>query len=369
MTATPLRFPATDLLSFTESPPWLLPGLIPVGLTILAAPPFTGQSALALQMATALAAGQPVFQAAPVGPTPVLFIAPGQFPGQLGHRLQAHAAPHGGLPALPLLEATAQWPGLEDEGGLEQVERWLSAHPGALVVFDGLPAGTVTPATLVQLRTIAHRHHAAVLVVLPYGNLPRRDPFAKLSAEFGSDADGLWMLVAGKAPQTARWTLGVGEVLAITLALTVNPEGAGWLSQGPVNEQRISRQRQMILDALHEAVLPLSPCQLAQVLNWPSGRVRRMLMDMKNAGQVEVEQPGSFYRIPGTPGVFRNGNAPTAESAPHRSRQGRAEPPPPPEERGNAGTAGTADPDEPIQVVNRLLEILHEIKDGANTNS
>ncbi|HEY8504500.1 MAG TPA: hypothetical protein VIL46_07950, partial [Gemmataceae bacterium] len=74
--SAPPIFSAADLLSAPDlPPPWALPGLLPVGLTVLAYTPFAGQGKLALQVAAACAAGRPTLGAEPPGPASVLYIA------------------------------------------------------------------------------------------------------------------------------------------------------------------------------------------------------------------------------------------------------------------------------------------------------
>ena len=53
-----MHWTATELLSHHfEDPPWVVPGLIPVGLTMLAGRPKIGKSMLSLQVALAHATG------------------------------------------------------------------------------------------------------------------------------------------------------------------------------------------------------------------------------------------------------------------------------------------------------------------------
>ena len=69
-------------------PPWVVPGLLPVGLTLLAGRPKVGKSWLALQLAGAVATGG-VFLDAHVQPAPCLYLALEDSPRRLAERMKA----------------------------------------------------------------------------------------------------------------------------------------------------------------------------------------------------------------------------------------------------------------------------------------
>ncbi len=112
---------------------WVVDGLIPEGLTILAGAPKIGKSWLVSELATETGAGGSLFgrYACPSGP--VLMLALEDNPRRLQGRflkMQAKA------PAA--LEIRNAWTRL-NEGGVDAIAKWLDAHPDArLVIIDTL---------------------------------------------------------------------------------------------------------------------------------------------------------------------------------------------------------------------------------------
>ena len=89
-----------------------------------------------------------------------------------------------------------QWPRL-DQGGVQWLDRWLQGHPGArLIIIDTLakvrpesrPNGSVYAedyAALEGLKTMADKHHVAVLVVHHLRKLSGEDPLDEISGTTG----------------------------------------------------------------------------------------------------------------------------------------------------------------------------------------
>lgn len=125
------RIDAADLLAL-DLPPlrWIVPGLIPEGTTILAAPPKVGKSCLIYQIAVEASIGGDVLGRR-VTPGSVLYLAleDGRRRGQqrLLAALAGRTMPHGRL--------EVQWDARPIGGGLEEdIREWLDSHPDAVMV-------------------------------------------------------------------------------------------------------------------------------------------------------------------------------------------------------------------------------------------
>lgn len=97
---------STQLLPPVE---YVVPGVIPEGLTLLVAPPKVGKSWMVLGIALAAAVGGHVFGAIPVDRRPVLYLALEDGPRRLQSRMRALGIDHGpdGLMFLPRLDTPA----------------------------------------------------------------------------------------------------------------------------------------------------------------------------------------------------------------------------------------------------------------------
>ncbi len=133
---------AADLLALDLAPiRWIVPGLIPEGTTILAAPPKVGKSCLVYQIAVEASIGGDVLGRR-VTPGSVLYLAleDGKRRGQ--QRLLAALAGR----TMPRGRLEVQWDARAIGAGLEEdIREWLDGHPDAVMVaVDTL--GKVRPA-------------------------------------------------------------------------------------------------------------------------------------------------------------------------------------------------------------------------------
>ena len=136
------RMDAADLLALDLAPiRWIVPGLIPEGTTILAAPPKVGKSCLVYQIAVEASIGGEVLGRR-VTPGSVLYLAleDGKRRGQ--QRLLAALAGR----TMPRGRLEVQWDARAIGAGLEEdIREWLDGHPDAVMVaVDTL--GKVRPA-------------------------------------------------------------------------------------------------------------------------------------------------------------------------------------------------------------------------------
>lgn len=135
----PLGIMAGDLLRKQFEPiTWTLPQVLPAGLALLGGPPKTGKSILALDIALAVAAGQPTVSKIGVNQGSVLYLA-------LDNDSEMRLADRAGLILAAMirqdsdlpLEMHTEWPtGIE---AVRAVKDWLNETPDArLVIVDTL---------------------------------------------------------------------------------------------------------------------------------------------------------------------------------------------------------------------------------------
>ena len=185
-------FSAADLQG-REFPPiqWIVPDILPEGLTLLAGKPKLGKSWLALDFACAVASGGAVM-GRECDPGPVLYLALEDNQRRLQRRLRLVA---GSTPWPRDLEFHTEWPRLD--AGLGRMRDWVSTRPGArLLIVDTLalirpPARAVESAhsgdyaALGGLHQLAGEHSIGVLVVHHVRKADAEDPFDTVSGSTG----------------------------------------------------------------------------------------------------------------------------------------------------------------------------------------
>lgn len=113
---------------------YIVPGILPSGLSILASQPKLGKSWLALGLSLAIGSGGKAFGSVQVAQGDVLYLAledtPQRLQDRTGQLLQGQPAPAGVRYAL-------EWPRMHD-GGLDALKGQLDAAPVRLLIIDTL---------------------------------------------------------------------------------------------------------------------------------------------------------------------------------------------------------------------------------------
>ena len=156
-------------------PQWVIPELLPVGLTLLTGRLGVGKSWLALRLALAIATHTPVLAHMPVSPGCVLYLGL----EETRYRTRERAAKLlQGQPAPNTLNIADSWHPLA-AGGLADIEDWLDGHETArLVVVDPLISVYAKQRShqryaskerespiMFPLKVIADMHQVAILVI------------------------------------------------------------------------------------------------------------------------------------------------------------------------------------------------------------
>jgi hypothetical protein len=287
---------------------WVVVGLLPEGVTILAGKPKTGKSWLALQLALAVAGGSPPFGGGAVTPGEVLYLALEDTERRLRGRLEQMLA--GAVPAAARLTLVTHWPPLE-AGGRDDLAGWLGARPGArLVVVDTLAmlrrrgaAGYQNDNRIVAgLRELAARFGIALLIVHHVRKLPARDPLDTIAGTVGltGATDTAWVLARPRGECEAVLHVAGRDVGDQELALAWDERTGLWTVLGPAEEHRLSREQARVIDVLTRAARPLTPKELAPLLEKKEGAAKMLLWRMAEKGLVVSE--GGAYTVAGRGG-------------------------------------------------------------------
>jgi hypothetical protein len=288
---------AADLMA-VELPPvrWVVPGVLPEGVTLLAGKPKLGKSWLALGICVAVASGGVALGTRQVEQGDVLYLALEDNRRRLQKRLGKmlrEPAPEG-------LEMATAWPKL-DEGGVEALAQWLGGHPEArLVAVDTLAKTRPRTrgqnvyqedyAALEELLPLAAEHRVAIVVVHHTRKMAATDPLDEISGSTGltGGVDGVLVLKRDRGKADAVLHVDGRDIEEpAEYALKWDAETAGWSIAGDAEEYRMSKERKDILGMLAEAGEFLSPGEVADALGTPRNTIKQRLWCMAQDGQVE----------------------------------------------------------------------------------
>jgi hypothetical protein len=305
---------------------WIVPDLLPEGLTLLAAKPKLGKSWLALGLALAVATGTPALGSVPVEQGEVLYLALEDSFKRLhtrGHLLRRGTASQGEPEPLPApLQVTTEWPRL-DQGGLLAIKTWLQAYPNArLVILDTLAKirGQGRSATLYgddyasleDVQRLAHDYNVAILVIHHTGKESRDDPLDEVNATQGLNgvADNVLVLRRERGKPTATLIGDGRELNGIERALCFDLEQGGWRVTEPPAEQPKTPERAEILDLLKASDGPMSTGQIAKMLGKSAGTISMLLGRMVRDGDVALAKYGKYIPVKSVESVESGDSSP-----------------------------------------------------------
>ena len=290
---------------------WVVPGLLPEGVTLLAGKPKLGKSWLALGVAVAVASGGVALGTRPVERGEVLYLALEDnrrtLQKRLGKVLDGGPVPEG-------LQFATDWARM-DEGGAETLDDWLAVHPdGRLVVVDILkrvrprvsPSRSVYDAdyeAMEAMQRLAAEHGAALLVVHHTRKLAAVDPVDEVSGSTGlsGGADGIMVLKRDRGKADAYLHVTGREIEEeAELALRWDTSVASWTLAGDAEEYRLPEERRSALKTLGAAEGGMAPKEVAEALGKSHGSVKVLLGEMVKAGQVSNPTYGK-YALPNNP--------------------------------------------------------------------
>lgn len=304
----------TSLLVKTyEAPKYVVPGLIAVGLTILAGKPKIGKSWLALSIVIAVALGQRVLDYADTDPAKVLYLALEDSEARLQDRLKK-IAPN--LTEADNAHFYCEWNRVE-EGGLLALERWLMQHPECrLVMIDTLAKVRRIPknnnsyyedyAAVSALKEIADKFKIAIVVVHHVRKQESSDAFDLISGTNGitGSADTNIVLVRDRNSVDGVLHITGRDVIEQELALSYTD--CVWKILGKAGPIYASRAEQEIVLAIVEAGMPLGPTQLANATGRKTGSLPKILNRMVRDGVLEKQEGGKYVAKSKKPEKFKS---------------------------------------------------------------
>jgi hypothetical protein len=298
---TPGETPFIDLLPADTilttnwpEPIWAVPGLLPVGLTILAGAPKVGKSWLALQIAQAVAVGGFVFGTL-VERGPVLYLALEDPPRRLKERMNKQKWPMGLDADFMTVGSFIEKIGDLRNGGGERLTRQIEQRGYRFVAIDTLSRTIAGDQNDVQqmtswltpLQVMAHEQNCAVVLIDHHRKTGSIDPDA-IGDILGSTAKGAMTDTAlglyrerGKAG--ARLLVTGREVEEKTLNLRMDWLTGCW--QLEAGNEGMTTQQTDLLDVL-EQIGPAGVNDIAEAVGRNRGNVYKQLTELERKGKV-----------------------------------------------------------------------------------
>ena len=296
-----------------EFPPinWIVPDILPEGVTLLAGKPKLGKSWLALDLCLGVAHGGAVLGTKQVEGGACLYLALEDSPRRLQRRLKKMlGGEHEGVSVPDGFDFATGWPRV-GEGGETALREWLEAHPDArLIVVDTLKK--IRPKTnpnrsvydvdyeaLEPLLPLAAKFGVAIVVVHHTRKTPGADPLEEISGSYGlsGGVDGVLVMKRERGKSEAFLHVTGRDVEEeAELALRWNGDLVRWTLLGNADEHRRSEERKQILTKLGEVGEPMSATDIAVEIEKKVDGVRKLVRKMVRGGEVMKVGSGSSTR-------------------------------------------------------------------------
>lgn len=291
---------ATKLLA-TQLPDleYLVEGILPEGLGILAGAPKTGKSWLALQTAIEISQGGELLGRRCHEPRPALYYGLEDGPRRLQKRLRTLGRDRELTGLRIRLSAPRLHGGLEDD-----VEKWLTQHEGGVVFIDVLskvrPKGRQRGRNaydedyeaLGAIHDVAQAHPGSAVVVLTHDRKAESEDYlVSVTGTRGVTGSADWVWVLKRRQLDPRGSIYVtGRDIEREMLLGASFNGAWSLDDRPL--PTASNERNQIYEWLEEHG-PAFAKSVAEALNMNSRQAAQYLLNkMHESGQVQKTDKG-----------------------------------------------------------------------------
>lgn len=282
---------------------WVIPNLLPPGLTFLAGPPKVGKSWLALDLALAVARGGAALGAFPCQPAGVIYIALEDSKRRLYDRINMiypDSMPFSllfrGHLACPAMPEFIPWLEL-------QLSQWRNTR---LVVVDtfgrisedkGAKAGYKSDyQETAALQELATRHDLNLLMPHHTRKAPSADPFDMVSGTFGVTGAADTLMVMDKKPDDASATLHIRGRDVEYQSLSLAFQDGLWRYQGQASAIQHTSQELQVINALKDEPCGLTIHQLGSRLTCSKRALKDRLVRMKDRGKLKLGE-GNHWQL------------------------------------------------------------------------
>lgn len=287
---------------------YIVPNLIPEGLSLFAGRPKIGKSWFALDVCVAVSTGR--FCLGDRKPTPgdVLYCALEDNPRRLQKRITKLLGVFGEAWPERLTLATS-WRRL-DKGGVDDVREWIEgASDPRLIILDTLagvrPVRTTNGytedyETLADLHRLANEKGVAILVLHHTRKMEAEDPLDTVSGTLGLAGCADTVLVLNRSSKGTTLYVRGRDIEEAEHAVSLDKNACRWTIIGNASEVHRSNERGRILAALEGATELMTPQDIVSATGMPRNNVDQLLFKMGEDGEV-VKVGRGKYRHPSKP--------------------------------------------------------------------
>ena len=280
---------------------YVVSGLLPEGLTLLAGKPKIGKSWLALDICLSVAGNRTCLGTFSPSIGDVLYIALEDNSRRLQRRIKRLMGDTGWPPRLTL---ATEWRRL-DAGGLDDIESWMSsvAEP-RLVVIDTLAGVRAVRATagyaedyeaLAAIHRLANTRGVAVLVLHHTRKMAADDPIDTVSGTLGLTGCADTVLVLARATGGATIYCRGRDIEEAEHAAVFDVDACRWSIIGDAADVHRSEQRQRIIAALSDGEMRVT--DLVAATDMARANLDKLLHFMVKCGEVKRVARGVYGPI------------------------------------------------------------------------
>ena len=313
-------------------PHWVVLGLLPEGLVILAGKPKIGKSWLALQAALAVASTDGrVLGKKVVDSGPVLYVALEDYKGRLKKRV-GRLQEQGGWPESLYFHNADE--AARGPLGIQMIDAWCKwmtddGHPARMVVIDTLERFRKAPKenasvyhqdleALMPLQALAQKWHIVLMVVDHRRKAEAEDIFDTVSgsaAKTGT-ADTAWIVERARVQRIGKLTVTGRDIEEVELPIEFDPSRAIWTVLDEATAQVFAPPLQRrILSALQPIGAPKSTAELLLLTGLTRDRLKYQLGQMERGGLISRWSHGKWVAGDGEDIFLDEDDADTTQSA------------------------------------------------------
>lgn len=286
---------------------WIIPDIIPAGLTLLVGAPKIGKSWLALAVSLAAAYGGKALGKIKVEKKTVLYLGLEDTKRRLKSRLMMLACgeklPGNLYPVRTIPRA--------DQGGLEELEQHIIDTGAKLVIIDTFQMFRRNPTksqnayaadteATAEIKALADKHGIGIVLVHHINKSKSGDFVETISGSYGISGSADTILTLKHARMTGEATLNITgrDVDTVEYALRKDKQTNGWTLMGTAEEVLRSYERRDILNVLRQAPEGLTPTQIAEELGKKRSAVQKLLGEMVANNEVFRAARGTYRASP-----------------------------------------------------------------------
>ncbi|MFZ5910412.1 MAG: AAA family ATPase [Chloroflexota bacterium] len=297
----------------TVYPPiaWIVPDLLPPGLTFISGKPKAGKSWLALQLALSVSTGGKMF-GRDVEKGKVLYLALEDNERRLQDRMTKQAWPTNHDVEFMLLDIFRDQITALNTGGGKRLLKYVDRRKYRVVIVDtfsrAIQGDQLDPSEMTEavgpIQQYALSKNLALVVIdhMPKNTIGETDPISHI---FGSVAkaavtDTAWGLYKKNGIAGAELAITGRDVPDSTLKLTFDKSGWYWHCEGNADEIAMTETRLAILAAVEEFG-EAQVKDIADAIGQGANHVRERLNELANEGKITRAKSGKavIYRLVG----------------------------------------------------------------------